>query len=98
MRTSTEIEHHPPLPPYLGLPRHVPATASSGTANDVVWQLPGGHLSAEVGVLSDTRATAEDDGCGADLGDEVAVEEVTKYGGLATNRRKGILRTTLIEN
>ena len=71
----------PPLParPYLGLPHGVVATGMVEAAGDVVGQLPGGHLAAEVGVLGDqgggvTTAT-EDDGGGADLGEEEAVEE-----------------------
>ena len=49
-----------------------------GPAGDVVGQLPGGHLAAEVGVFGDqgagVRAATKDDGGGADLGEE-AVEE-----------------------
>ena len=45
----------------------------------MVGQLPGGHLAAEVGELGGpgggVNAATEDDGVGADLGEEVAVEE-----------------------
>ena len=48
-------------------------------AGEVVGQLPGGHIAAEVGVLGDegvgATAAREDDGGGADLGEEGAVEE-----------------------
>ena len=47
--------------------------------SDVVGQLPGGHLAAEVGVLGDEGgggiAATEDDGGGADLGEDESVEE-----------------------
>ena len=48
-------------------------------SGDVVGQLPGGRLATEVGVLVDAEvgvtAATEDDGGGADLGEEEAVEE-----------------------
>ena len=51
-------------------------------AGDVVGQLPGGHLAAE-GVLGDEGVAAlaarENDGGGADLEEEEAVEEGTGY-------------------
>ena len=79
MRTWTEIQHHQPARPYLGLPRHVPTAGVNPPAGDVVGQLPGGHLAAEVGVFGDegggVTASREDDGGGADLGEEEAVEE-----------------------
>ena len=66
MRTWTEIQHHQPARPYLGLPHGVVATGMVGAAGDVVGQLPGGHLAAEVGVLGDQGgggiAATEDDG------------------------------------
>ena len=65
-------------------------------AGDVVGQLPGGHLAAEVGDLGDegegARAATEDDGGGADLGEEESVEEEMEAGGLETNRRRDGLR------
>ena len=61
-------------------------------ASDVVGQLPGGHLAAEVGVFGDpgvgTSATSEDDGGGVDLGEEESVEEGREAGGLETNMRE----------
>ena len=61
-------------------------------SGDVVWQLPGGHLVAEVGVLGDEGvggiAATEDDGGGADLGEEESVEEDMEIGGIETNRRR----------
>ena len=79
MRTWTEIQHHQPARPYLGLPHVVEAAGMEPPAGDVVGQRPGGHLAAEVGVLGDkgvgVLATREDDGGGADLGEEEAVEE-----------------------
>ena len=72
MRTWTEIQHHQPARPYLGLPHHVVAAGVAVPPGDVVGQLPGGHLAAEVGVFGDpgvgTSATSEDDGGGVDLG------------------------------
>ena len=63
-------------------------------AGDVVGQLPGGHLAAEVGVFGDQGegaiAAAEDDGGGADLGEEESVEEEMEAGGLETNRRRDL--------
>ena len=35
-------------PPYLGLPHQVPAACMKPPAGDMVGQLPGGHLAAEV--------------------------------------------------
>ena len=87
MRTWTEIQHQQPARPYLGLSHLVEATATGvgEPASDVVGQLPGGHLAAEVGVLGDQGGTGvaatEDDGGGADLGEEESVEE-----GRETNR------------
>ena len=79
MRTRTEIKHHQPARPYLGPPHHVVATGVGSPASDVVGQLPGGHLAAEVGVHGDQGgagvAATEDDGGGADLGEEESVEE-----------------------
>ena len=47
-------------------------------AGEVVGQLPGGHLATQVGELGDqgvgVGAATEDDGGGADLGEEVALE------------------------
>ena len=84
MRTWTEIQHHQPARPYLGLPRCVEATCVEGAAGDVVGQLPGGHLAAKVRVLGDegvgARAATEDDGGGADLGEEELVEEDMEAG------------------
>ena len=81
----------PPARPYLGLPRCVVAAGVVPPAGDVVGQLPGGHLAAEVGVLGDegagAKAATEDDGGGADLGEEESVEEEMEAGGLETNRR-----------
>ena len=58
-------------------------------AGDVVGQLPGGHLAAEVGVLGDqgggVTAASEDDVGGADLGEEESMEEGREAGGLDTN-------------
>ena len=63
---------------------------------DEVGQLPGGHLAAEVGVLGDhgegAKAATEDDGGGADLGEEESVEEEMEAGGLETNRRRDVQR------
>ena len=53
IRTWTEIQNHQPARPYLGLPLHVEAAGVLEPAGDVVGQLPGGHLAAEVGVLGD---------------------------------------------
>ena len=64
MRTWTEIQHHQPARPYLGLPHRVVVAGVVGPAGDVVGQLPGGHLAAEVGDLGDqgagARAATED--------------------------------------
>ena len=50
----------------------------------MVGQLPGGHLAAKVRVLGDegvgARAATEDDGGGADLGEEELVEEDMEAG------------------
>ena len=79
MRTWTEIQHHQPARPYLGLSHLVEGAGVVVASGDVVGQLPGGHLAAEVGVLGDegvgARAATEDDGGGADLGEEESVEE-----------------------
>ena len=95
MRTWTEIQHHQPARPYLGLPHRVEAAGMAVPTGDVVGQLPGGHLAAEVGVLGDKGggaiAATEDDGGGADLGEE-SVEEEMEAGGLETNRRRDIKR------
>ena len=84
MRTWTEIQHHQPARPYLGLTHVVEAAGVGQPAGDVVGQLPGGHLAAE-GVLGDEGVAAlaarENDGGGADLGEEESVEE-----GRETNR------------
>ena len=65
-------------------------------AGDVVGQLPGGHLAAEVGVFGDegvgASAATEDDGGGADLGEEESVEEGREAGGLATDMRRDVQR------
>ena len=96
MRTWTEIKHHQPARPYLGLPHRVEAAAVVVPAGDVVGQLPGGHLAAEVGVLGDEGvgaiAATEYDGGGADLGEEEAVEEGREAVGLDTNRRRDVKR------
>ena len=86
----------PPVQPYLGLPRCVDAAGVEGAAGDVVGQLPGGHLAAEVGVLGDegagAKAATEVDGGGADLGEEESVEEEMEAGGQETNRRRDVQR------
>ena len=99
MRTWTEIQHHQPARPYLGLPHRVEAAGVETPAGDVVGQLPGGHLAAEVGDLGDegkgvvgVKAATEDDGGGAELGEEESVEEEMEAGGLETNRRRDGLR------
>ena len=96
MMTWTEIHHHQPAQPYLGLPRCVVAAGVVVPAGDGVGQLPGGHLAAEVGVLGDHGEGAipatEDDGGGADLGEEESVEEEMEAGGLETNRRRDVQR------
>ena len=96
MRTWTEIQQHQPARPYLGLPKRVVAAGVVVAAGDVVGQLLGGHLAAEVGDLGDqgegVKATTEDDGGGADLGKEESVEEEMEAGGLETNRRRDGLR------
>ena len=53
MRTWTEIQQHQPARPYLGLPKRVVAAGVVVAAGDVVGQLLGGHLAAEVGDLGD---------------------------------------------
>ena len=77
MRTWTEIQHHHSALPYLGLPHCVVAAGVSVPTGDVVGQLPGGHLAAEVGDLGHqgegVTAATEDDGGGADLGEEESV-------------------------
>jgi hypothetical protein len=60
----------------------------------VVWQRPDGHPARDVGVLSDTVATAQDKGGGTDLEDEVVVEEVAKTGVLAKIGGKEIFQKT----
>ena len=94
MRTWTEIQHHQTARPYLGLSRCVEATGVGVAAREVVGQLPGGHLAAEVGVFGDEGvggiAATEDDGGGADLGEEESVEEEMEAGGLETNRRRDV--------
>ena len=88
------MQHHQPARPYLGLPRCVEAAGVVPPPGDVVGQLPGGHLAAEVGVLGDEGgiAATEDDGGGADLGEEESVEEEMEAGGQKTNRRKDVKR------
>ena len=85
MRTWTEIQHHHPARPYLGLLHHVVAAGVVVAAGDVVGQLPGGHLATEVGVLGDegvcAAAATEDDCGGADLGEEVSVKKGRQAGG-----------------
>ena len=96
MRTWTEIQHHQPARPYLGLPHLVEAAGVVVAAGDVVGQLPGGHLAAEVGVLGDQGggaiAATEDDGGGADLVGKEFVEEEVVAGGRETNRRRDVQR------
>ena len=96
MRTWTEIQHHQPARPYLGLPHGVDAAGVPVAAGDVVGQLPGGHLAAEVGDLrhqgGSGKAATEDDGGGADLGEEESVEEGREAGGLATDMRRDVQR------
>ena len=96
MRTWTEIQQHQPARPYLGLPKRVVAAGVVVAAGDVVGQLPGGHLAAEVVDFRDqgegAKAATEDDGGGADLGEEESVEEKMEAGGLETNRREDVQR------
>ena len=92
MRTWTEIKHHQPARPYLGLPHRVEAAGMAVPTGDVVGQLPGGHLAAEVVDFRDqgegAKAATKYDGGGADLGEEESVEEEMEAGGLETNRRR----------
>ena len=92
MRTWTEIQHHQPARPYLGLPHIVVAAGVAYAPGDVVGQLPGGHLAAEVVDFRDqgegAKAATEYDGGGADLGEEESVEEDMEIGGIETNRRR----------
>ena len=99
MRTWTEIQHHQPTWSYLGLPHLVDAAGVCLAAGDVVRQLPGGHLATEVGDLGDegkgvvgVKAATEDDGGGAELGEEESVEEEMEAGGLETNMRGVVQR------
>ena len=96
MRTWTEIQHHQPARPYLGLSHRVEATSMVPPAGDVVGQLPGAHLAAEVEVFGDEGvglvASRNDDCGGADLGEVESVEDRREAGGLETNRRTGVKR------
>ena len=79
MKTWTEIQHHQPSWPYLGLPHRVEAAGVEVATCDVGGQLPGGHLAVEVGDLGDqgvgVPAATEDDGCRVDLGEEESGED-----------------------
>ena len=83
MTTWTEIQQHQPAWSYPGLSHRVEAAGVASPAGDVVGQLPGGHLAAEVVDFRDqgegAKAATEYDGGGADLGEEEAVVEVTSY-------------------